>query len=734
MNILITRRLVLQLHPQFSTQNFIFHPSPLGQKNPNFINLSPRKCSFTTKMIPFCSTAASASVDYYGGWDHPQLGGNFDHSSEYDQLRSFLGFGDKKYYVFVYLLGFICALAISRVKVSSIIGFPACAIVFAVGFSVGFSNGGHISFSGAKKRPKDENLKESIGKMRDLVDLLSGFDAKFVSLKNGIKDCIDCNQVSLNDLGTFLKNLESINLDALDAKSIAEDCIGNILPEIQDTERNLSQKSSRKKKEVGDNGFSFRLFFVNLFQEKPKIPKPIKMRDLSKRELKNVEVNHREQGNILASSVEERTSKSLYNRSAENENEGLRGPTYQYHNINRGKANNLVNGARRMNVVAENEYLKYAETRDAVKEVLKSNKYTYQKRRLDCMSNQEVSWKQSHAREVERWSSHDRSLESMDFRVSLKHRKTETSFGQEEKRDDLAGNFEDFDSVKRGENEDYGSFIRGESVISDTQHSQTKDGYTVASEDMEFSRCLAEANVLLKEAKECLVLQGDDEVAEKFLCKSAELLLQALNIRPMSLLAVGQLGNTYLLHGELKLRLSRQLRALLTGNEASADKWDTAEDLVSRNYKISSILADVCEECEELLINAGRKYRLALSIDGNDVRAMYNWGLALFFRAQLLADVGPGAAPDADEVFLAAIDKFDAMMSKSNIHAPDALFRWGAALQQRSRLRPRKSKEKVKLLQQARRLYEDALDFDSENVQVREALSSCVSELKYWHD
>nr|XP_027102659.1 uncharacterized protein LOC113723899 [Coffea arabica] len=224
--------------------------------------------------------------------------------------------------------------------------------------------------------------------------------------------------------------------------------------------------------------------------------------------------------------------------------------------------------------------------------------------------------------------------------------------------DNLAGNFEDFDSVKRGENEDYGSFIRGESVISDTRHSQTMDEYTVASEDMEFSSALQ------------------------------------------------------------KLIIS--------------DKWDTAEDLVSRNYKISSILADVCEECEELLINAGRKYRLALSIDGNDVRAMYNWGLALFFRAQLLADVGPGAARDADEVFLAAIDKFDAMMSKSNIHAPDALFRWGAALQQRSRLRPRKSKEKVKLLQQARRLYEDALDFDSENVQVREALSSCVSELKYW--
>lgn len=58
-----------------------------------------------------------------------------------------------------------------------------------------------------------------------------------------------------------------------------------------------------------------------------------------------------------------------------------------------------------------------------------------------------------------------------------------------------------------------------------------------------------------------------------------------------------------------------------------------------------------------------------------------------------------------------------------------ALLRWGVVLQQRSRLRPRNSKEKVKLLMQAKRLYEDALDMDSNNLQVREALYSCVAEL-----
>lgn len=635
MNILITRRPLLQLGPQFLNQNFNFHSSTFSQKNPGFINLSPRNCSFTPKIITFWSNTASDSLDYYGGWDHSQLGGNFDHPSEYNQLQRFLGIGDKKY-VFVYLLGFVCALAISRVKVSSIIGFPACAIVFAVGFSVGFFNGGHSSLNAAKKRPKDENFKEFNEKLRDLVGLLSGFDAKIVNLKNDIKNCIECNQISLNDLGSFLKNVESINLGVSDARSIAEDCI----VENQDVERNLSQKSSTRKNEVGENGFNFSQFFANLFRQKSASSKPVKMKDSSKRESNNAEVNNREEGNTLAPPVEERTSKWLLNRSAENENEVLLGQTYKNH-TNQNKAENLVAGARRMTAVAENENLEYAETRDAVKAVLKSNKYGYQKRRLEYKSNQEVSWKKDRAREIERWSSHDHSLNSMDIRVSLKHRKIKTSFEQESETDYLQGNFEDFDSIERGEKVDYNSFIRGESAISDTEHSRTSDESTVASEDMEFSRCLAEANIYLKEAKECLMLQDDDELAEKFLCKSAELLLQAIDTRPMSLLAVGQLGNTYLLHGELKLRISRELRALLARNKLSGDKWDTAEDLVFRKNKISSILVNVCEECEELLINAGRKYRLALSIDANDMRAMYNWGLALFFRAQLLADVGP---------------------------------------------------------------------------------------------
>ncbi|MCI01360.1 hypothetical protein A2U01_0022385, partial [Trifolium medium] len=144
----------------------------------------------------------------------------------------------------------------------------------------------------------------------------------------------------------------------------------------------------------------------------------------------------------------------------------------------------------------------------------------------------------------------------------------------------------------------------------------------------------------------------------------------------MSLLAVGQLGNTYLLHGELKLKISRELRTLLSGSTrpSSAKHSRISKELrnkISSKDEAMQLLIDVCEECEELLVNAGRKYRLALSIDSNDVRALYNWGLALSFRGQLIADIGPGAAFEAERVFLAAIDKFDAMLLKGNVYAPD---------------------------------------------------------------
>jgi hypothetical protein len=174
------------------------------------------------------------------------------------------------------------------------------------------------------------------------------------------------------------------------------------------------------------------------------------------------------------------------------------------------------------------------------------------------------------------------------------------------------------------------------------------DGSAAADSDSEeFSRNVKEAAQILRKVRESMVAMADEETADALLYKSARLLSTAVALRPTSLVAVGQLGNTYLLHGELKLKISRELRTLL----ANSGAFLNGRERVSRSRKvdsrilsresISSALVDVCEECESLLVEAGRSYRTALSIDSGDVKALYNWGLALIFRAQLLADIGP---------------------------------------------------------------------------------------------
>ncbi|KAJ3696460.1 hypothetical protein LUZ61_000165 [Rhynchospora tenuis] len=238
----------------------------------------------------------------------------------------------------------------------------------------------------------------------------------------------------------------------------------------------------------------------------------------------------------------------------------------------------------------------------------------------------------------------------------------------------------------------------------------------------EFNQNLKEASDILTRARECMKSNSDEEKkADALLYKASSLLITAVSLKPSSLLAIGQLGNTYLLHGELKLKISRELRVLLSNSDGSRFK----------KAEVGSALVEVCEECENLLVEAGRNYRKALTIDPNDAKALYNWGLALSFRAQLISDIGPEAAVDADKVYLAAIDKFDAMLSKNNAFAPEALYRWGMALQQRSHLRQRKDKEKIKLLQQAKSLFEEVLFMEANNRTVRDALSSCISELQY---
>lgn len=563
----------------------------------------------------------------------------------------------------MYLLGFVCALAVSRVRVSSIVVFPACFLVFAVGFSFGVVNKGDFS---KKKRLKDDEFRVYIEKLKTLVDLLNGFDGKIVNLKNDMRKDVDCNRISKSDLVSYVENVESIEEGVLKAKSMIEGYMDSmVVVESNDVSKVSNLKSNERK----GKGFDVSQFLAG-FRDKSFVSGSSKVKESVK--------SDRNQANILEPLVEEKTKKIV---ASDDKN------TYNVGDV------------------------RFKETYGGGKQVFDRDEYVIKDNKTRFMNKKNL---------VQTWESDDDLIDS-DFGDSFKPRKTEEYFHQEQANfKKINGNNTLYDNLEPSEKEVYNE-SRNENVFASSPSSEL-------SNDIMFNEYVNEANSLLKQAKEWLTHRGIEEDAENMLYKSTDLLSKAVDMKPMSLLAVGQLGNTYLLHGELKLKHSRKLRALLAQSDSGV--FERLDDEFSNREKFVDYLVNVCEECEELLVKAGRKYRLALSIDGDDMRALYNWGLALSFRAQLIADIGPEAAFDADKVYMAAIDKFDAMMSKSNAHTPDALFRWGVALQQRSRLRTRNFREKVKLLSQAKRLYEDALLMDSNNLQVKEALSSCVSELR----
>ncbi|KAF7115931.1 hypothetical protein RHSIM_RhsimUnG0044800 [Rhododendron simsii] len=714
MKTLISHTLTHHLSPQFSHPNFIFHFPSVSRENSSSLNFPQKKWIFHPKTLTFCLASEPLS---YGGWDDPVLVGGPANSGESNQLRNLLnslGIDDKKY-IFVYVLGFICALAITRIRVSSIVVIPACVVVFAVGFSIGFVNGGHgneLSLNGTKKRPKDEISRVSIEKLRNLVDLFSGFDGKISNLKSDVRSSIESSHVTVGDLEGYVKVMESIGLCASNARSSVEACIDSISVENQEFERTLNQKSVRRKKEASESGFDLWQFVSGVFKGKSVASKANKTKDIAKRDSTDAELNDRIRGNILAPRVEDEVLNSV--------------PHYK-----RGTRSATFSGERRINVLVRHDEMSISDMGSRAKRVLDNEQFSYQNRRLQFVNNKKILLRTGNQNEVETWESPDNFRDFNNLSGDLEHMEAEALFEQEQILHKTNGSYSPSPRRENREKDTYKPYSREEYEKNEVQHLPSS-----VSNDIEFNRYLMEANDLLKEARECLRVKGDEEIAETVLYKSANLLSEAIDMKPMSLLAVGQLGNTYLLHGELKLKISRQLRVLLANNHPKSVQkhrkvQNGLDDEVESKDQIASALVNVCEECEELLVEAGRKYKLALTIDGNDMRALYNWGLALSFRAQLIADIGPEVAFDADKIFLAAIDKFDAMMSKSNVYAPDALFRWGVALQQRSRLRPRNSKEKVKLLQQAKRLFEDALDMDSDNPQVREAISSCTSELSF---
>lgn len=648
MNTLITKRFNLQIFPQ----NFLFHFPQLSKKTPHHTHPFPRKFPSTAKTLTFCSVTASESLSS-GGWDDPSFIGDPINpgESKSNQLHNFLnklGINDKKF-VFVYLLGFVCALAISRVKVSSIIAIPGCVIVFALGFSFGVFNGGKMSIDGKKRLHQDQIFKDFIEKLRNLVEFLNGFDVEIGNLKKGVRKGIEYNQITVEDLQSFDKSLESINFSAVNARKVIEGCIESLSFEGQEMERNFNQKSGKKKKEPGKYGFDFSQIAAGLFQTKSG-SKSSKMKDHGESELMDRKMNGSKEGNILSSATKER------HLNFDMDLDGISGTSRHSFDdddaIRQDRVGETFGKASRMNVVSDGNLNSTEMDSNTVKSVFNREEYSYQTSRVQFMRNQQVSHRMSHPSKFEYWASDDGLVDSMDFSIGMEQSKTEASSLHEKEVEKgvsshFGGKENDEDTYRHFFGEEMRNYEKEPSMARDEASNEFEFGHSPSSAgyiDLQFNKYLTEANFLVKEAKDCLRRQDGEKHAENAFYESAILLSKAIDIRPMSLLAVGQLGNTYLLHGELKLRISQDLRALLT-DVVSVNKRtkirDALDDTVPREDKITSYLVNVCEECEELLIKAGRQYRLALSIDGNDVRALYNWGIALSLRGQLIADIGP---------------------------------------------------------------------------------------------
>lgn len=605
------------------------------------LHSSSSKWTRGSKTLRVRSTTCDSTSTIYGGWD--ELGGS-EVSGEYDTLRNFLvsvGFDDRKN-VFVFLTGIVCAMAISRVKVSSVLIIPSSALVFAVGYAVGFFRNGMLSFgevrvSGSKK--KDENLYE---KLRSLVEFFDELDLVVNNLKSDVESSIKNKKIKMDDLYGYVNVTDKIKLSALNGKNIVKTLIDNNEEKFNGV-LGENHKTARRKKQVGEDGYQILQSIGSLFEENLSSSNTNKVRENVERQLDQTRGALPRVEDRPLNLVDDMDSK--VNGKLDSSQDSF---TKSVLDMDR-------NG--RISTNTDRENFGVGDNRRSADKFRDRKEYNYRNKGLRFTNNRSFSLKMDSSSVTDMWESNDSMLDSERFKVRMKRVESETSFLREQLlnqdhetfRSSLDERDSGFDSSQYKEDKDRVNYDVNHHLDDDLSTSENEfdtSSSTKISDDIMFDRYLNEATDLLKQAKEFVKGIYDGEQAEIMLYKSANLLSKAVDLKPLSLLAVGQLGNTYLLHGELKLKISRELRTLLSGSIQRSSSKHSRISMELRN-KITSkeeakqLLIDVCEECEELLVKAGRKYRLALSIDSNDVRALYNWGLALSFRGQLIADIGP---------------------------------------------------------------------------------------------
>lgn len=641
MKSLINEMTNLQLNHRLSSPHLLSTFRSLHLRNTSFLRFPYPIKTLKQRTLRLSSAAANSTSEStsYRGWDELKFSND---SGESSQLRNFMisiGVNGRQH-VLVLILGIVCAFAISRIRVSSIIIFPASILVFACGFSIGFVRGVSVNdgrLFGSRRRGKDENFRLAFDKLKNLLDFLDKLEVKIGNLKSVLEKDIEQNKLDVADLNSYINVIDSVALAALPARSMLKESMGllgsmgdsnGILVENLQLEKMSHQKPTRRKKEMGVIGFDLWQYFGQSFQDSSGSAKPInKFKDSVKREAKEIDSSDQIGKNISPHGVEETTFGSSSNDNVQK----VHGSTSSKSGFDQHGIQNIAD-SRRNNRILENKRIISDEMDMSFSRLLNSEEYSHQANRVRFTNNHNFSLKMKQ-NSIENWETH-KSLQE----------ETEESFAEEQVLKNSNGAFVP-SNVKKGDNEAYKLNFRDERNTSSKEEELASSSSSMFTDDVLFDRYLMDSNDLLKQARKCLRSRGDEGSADVILYRSAKLLSKAISLKPMSLLAVGQLGNAYLLHGELKLKISRELRTLLTQRDPLSSEMELANlvlgNQVTRKDEIASTLVNVCEECEELLVEAGRKYRMALSIDGNDVRALYNWGLALSFRAQLIADIGP---------------------------------------------------------------------------------------------
>eukprot|EP00884_Botryococcus_braunii_P012103 jgi/Botrbrau1/20894/Bobra.0135s0025.1 len=177
-------------------------------------------------------------------------------------------------------------------------------------------------------------------------------------------------------------------------------------------------------------------------------------------------------------------------------------------------------------------------------------------------------------------------------------------------------------------------------------------GLAVPASEPLGQQLLAEGKMLMKEGRAARVA-GDFASAEDLLKQAVLVFQEAAAALPDSIALLGT-GETRCWRWGSSRR--DQLEAMMGGPPPSSPAAEAAE---------AKLEAALREEAENVLLEAGTKYRAVAERDPQDSRALWNWSRAMATRAQLALDVAA-----ARRLYVSAAAKLEAVLKAEPNNIP----------------------------------------------------------------